>query len=320
MKWILFTTLLATITGLLGWGGHTGYINDTENRMQSPGNVKLIKNMDNSRNLPPSFRLTTSAYQRHIGPTPTRKGLNKLNASASGQFSKRGLKSILKLIPADDVMILDLRRETHGFLDGSAVSWYGYRNYENVNKTPSEIETIQNERLIQAKTVGNVRIFDDKIAAKPRPLHVNKTFSEKDLADHYDLRYVRFYVTDHHRPDDATVDQFIELVRQLPEDMWIHFHCAGGKGRATTFITMYDMIRNSRDVSIEDIIRRQHLLGGSDLYQIRRALIWKNEPATERLDFVKRFYEYTKANPNLEMSWSEFIKLELPKTQASVTL
>lgn len=307
MKWVMFTALLATVTGFLGWGGHTGYVNDAEARMPQPGNVKLIKNMDNSRSLPPSFRLSISAYQRHIGPTPTRKGLNKLNASASGQFSKRGLKSILKLIPADDVLLVDLRRESHGFLDGTAVSWYGYRNYENVNKAPIEIENTQQERLLQAKAIGNVRIFDDKVAAKPRPLHVNKAFSEKDLADHYDLGYIRLYVIDHHRPDDATVDQFLEIVRQLPDETWIHFHCAGGKGRATTFMTMYDMIRNSRDVSIDDIIRRQHLLGGSDLYQTKRALIWKNEPATERLEFVKRFYEYTKANPHLEMSWSEWI-------------
>lgn len=307
MKWTLITFACFAFAGLLGWGGHTGYVAATDLEAQHQ-NARLIKNMDNSRSLPASFRLSTSAYQRHIGHTPTRKGLSKLNASASGQFSKRALKAILKLMPADDITIVDLRQESHGFLDGTAVSWYGFRNHENKDKNPTEIEQIQNERLLQVKDAGSVRIYDDKIAAKPRALHINRSFSEQYLADHYEVQYVRFYVADHQHPDDETVDKFLAFVRNLPEGTWLHFHCAGGKGRSTTFITMYDMIRNSSEVSMADIIRRQHLLGGSDLSQTKRSSPWKNKPAVERLNFIKAFYEYTQANPNLELSWSEWKK------------
>lgn len=40
------------------------------------------------------------------------------------------------------------------------------------------------------------------------------------------------------------------------------FHCEAGEGRTTAYMAMYDMMKNP-DVSLKDILYRQHLLGGN---------------------------------------------------------
>jgi len=83
-------------------------------------------------------------------------------------------------------------------------------------------------------------------------------------------------VTDHVRPLDDAVDRFILAVRALPDGAWTHFHCEAGLGRTTTFMVLYDMLRNANRVSLEDIVRRQKILShGYDVLQ-------PDEPETGR--------------------------------------
>lgn len=42
------------------------------------------------------------------------------------------------------------------------------------------------------------------------------------------------------------IDEFIKLYKSLPKDAWLHFHCEAGKGRTTTFLAMYDMMKIHR--------------------------------------------------------------------------
>lgn len=308
MKWVLFTGFIASIAAGLGWCGHNKLIDNPFTIVKESHEVRLIKNRDNIRALPSNFRSSGSAYIRHFGSTPTRKGLVKLKMSGSSQFSKRGLKAILKAIPSNNVLLVDLREESHGFFDGTAVSLYGYHNENNMGKSGLEITKEESDFLKSVQDRGFVLMYDDKHAKEPWPVHVQKAFSESELAGHYKIQYVRLYVTDHHRPSDEVVDEFIKLVRSLPEETWIHFHCAGGKGRTTTFMIMYDMIKNAGEVSEEDIMRRQWLLGGKDLSTPTSSPGWKYEPSLERKRFLKKFYKYARDNPNLEMSWSEWLE------------
>ncbi len=116
------------------------------------------------------------------------------------------------------------------------------------------------------------------------------------------MNYLRITVTDHEKPLDDQVDLFVETVRNLSQGTWLHFHCRGGAGRTTTFMAMYDMMKNSKNVSFNDIMKRQNLIGGSDL------LSGEDEDGTQdRLDFMNMFYNYCKENQNgFQTSWSQW--------------
>ncbi len=58
------------------------------------------------------------------------------------------------------------------------------------------------------------------------------------------------------------VNYFIDFVKNQPKDSWLHFHCKEGIGRTTTFLIMYDIMKNHKDVNLNDIIKRQVLLSG----------------------------------------------------------
>ena len=58
------------------------------------------------------------------------------------------------------------------------------------------------------------------------------------------------------------VNYFMDIVKNNPENTWFHFHCKAGVGRTTTFMIMYDIIKNGNEVSLHDIIGRQLLLSG----------------------------------------------------------
>jgi hypothetical protein len=70
---------------------------------------------------------------------------------------------------------------------------------------------------------------------------------------------------------------------------------------------MADMLRNAKNVSFEDIIHRQHILGGINLAKkkSKKPDILK-EKAQSRLTFLGEFYEYAKANT--QESWLVWLK------------
>src|SRR5207302_4335960 len=138
---------------------------------------------------------------------------------------------------------------------------------------------------------------------------VKEASIERDLVSSSGTSYVRLAVTDHTRPLDDTVDRFILAVRGLPQNAWAHFHCEAGLGRTTTFLVLYDMLRNATRVSLEDLVLRQKLLGyGYDVLQPVEAGNWKAPYIDDRIAFVRAFYNYARANPNgRPQLWSEWL-------------
>jgi hypothetical protein len=274
--------------------------------------ARLIKNMDNNPQLPLNFRLMTDepleeeTAKKAIKPSYL--GLQEIKASGSAQFSELSLYEIIRNIPDSyQLIVIDLRQESHGFTDGTAVSWYGNNNWFNRHKEPSVIEREQTQLLGDIVQQKYISIYSDKYATDPDLLSVAQTQSEAELVKRLGVDYKRFYVTDHVKPSDSTVDDFITFIQHLPSNSWLHFHCAKGRGRTTTFLTMYDILHNSHRVSFEDIIARQQQIGGADLEKMSPGT-YKERDAEERYAFLQHFYDYCRANPHLEQTWSSWLQ------------
>lgn len=239
-------------------------------------------------------------------PAPSVLGLAELQISGSGQFSEKSLKTLFKTIPSWNITIVDLREESHGFVNGHAFSWYNFKNSLNDGLADEEILVTQKNKLEELSKKRAVLLYKKK--GIPFPLFVKKIDEEEDLASKYGMNYVRLPVRDHMKPDDARVDAFLAFVKSVDPETWLHFHCSAGRGRSTTYMTMYDMIHNATRVSLEDIVRRQHLINGLDLFFASPDDGWKYPHALERGEFIKQFYHYCLENPTLEKSWTEWLQ------------
>lgn len=266
----------------------------------------LIINMLNTPTLPRNFRTASTAYANSstsAANNPTRKGLNTLRISGSAQFSEEGLKALITALKnPSKLVIVDLREESHGFANGIAISWFAPKNWINAGKSRKQIEEDENRRLanlLKEKEAVFYTILekdvDDTIKEKSaQTIEVKSVANESQVVDSQHADYVRICVRDHLRPTDLAVEQFVTFIDTLNPETWIHFHCSAGRGRTTTFMAMYDMMQNANDVSFKDILVRQCLIGGTDLAHHPDINSWKYPYGVERLQFLRRFYEFCK--------------------------
>lgn len=267
---------------------------------KSTASLVLI-NMPNEYELPRNFRMTSECVKK-----PVRKNLTELNASASAQFSAESLKKILSILPTTKVTLIDLREESHGFINGTAMCWYGTRGWSNRGKTLEKIMLDEFSKLAMTSKKSFLLAYKDK--SYPQLVFPSDVYSEEALAHSLDVNYLRLPVTDHCRPCDEIVDQFVQFIKVMPEDMWLHFHCSAGKGRTTTFLAMYDIIRNAHDTPFDLIIKDQELLGGADLLAVPPDDFWKHEHAEQRAEFIRYFYQYCLENPTFDEPWSAWFE------------
>lgn len=270
----------------------------------------LVIDAINLDQLPRNFR-TTADNVATLGST---QGLFKLHTIGSAQFSELELQHVLdKYHPH---LIIDLRQESHGFINGAAISWYGKYNWANTSLSDHDAQLVENQllqslqdqasvvaRQIMSKNMGKIK------QSQTIEFQAKQITSEVELLKKYSINYVRFYIADHKKPSDEQVDNFIGCIKHLPKDQWIYIHCRGGKGRTTIFMSMRDMMENAKHLSFEEIIKRQYYLGGQNLFKMPN----KKEPtykyAVQRLQFLSKFYDYCKSNQdNFATSWRSWLK------------
>lgn len=285
----------------------------------------LIINMANESVLPSNFRTAQDSFLNKTTNLPSREGLDDLKTSGSSQFSEKSFVVLLKRLNQPTVTVIDLREESHGFINGSAVGWYGPRDWINIGKNLNQIEA--EEQILLNNSQRQKKVVVHKIEKKDlEGLLLPKTTSfiaevlvaltEKDLLKNYDVNYVRIPVTDHLHPSNEAVDLFLSYINSPSSKNWTHFHCSAGLGRTTTFMIMFDMIQNAENVSFEDILKRQWLLGGSNLQKTNVKYEWKIPHAQARIEFLKKFYDYCKYRYRYSgLSWTDYLsqfKLENP--------
>jgi hypothetical protein len=281
---------------------------------QPPQTESLSLDAPAATNLPRRFRTSAFLFGPTDGPTPSRQGLDSLRISGSGQFSPGELGVMLANLPGR-VALVDLRQESHGFLGDVAVFWFAPGNQGNPGLDAAGVAAVESGLL--AGIDGKPGVVVERVRKPTKPgepmeretvtMGPGWTRTEAEEAASRGVGSFRVAVPDRQRPGDAAVDRYLLFHRSLPEDVWLHFHCRAGAGRTTSFMLMTDMLRNAREVSFEDILVRQWLIGGVDLRDVSGK--WdKVENAQERLEFLRRFYDYAKANPNgRPLLWSQWL-------------
>ena len=262
--------------------------------------------------LPRNFRTANAAYRTDADPkkagegfeaNPSRKGLATLYASGSAEFS---VKEFDKMVPVlreqakGPIYIVDLRQESHGLINGTAVSWYGERDWGNLGKSKKAALRDEKSRLkaVRGRDVTMAKLGKDKKPVDPVTVRAASVLTEEQLVKSRGLRYFRIAATDHVWPSAENIDAFIRFTRNLPKDAWLHFHCQAGEGRTTAYLAMYDMMKNP-DLSLGTILSRQYLLGNN--YVAHRVAEpkpgdWKAAYYNQKAAMVAKFYEYVQEN------------------------
>lgn len=266
-----------------------------------------------------NFRWMNDAWQVDVrGKEPTRQGLNELRASASGQPSLAALKTLYQTIherePDAQIFLVDLRQESHGYANALPVSWYIEHNAANAGKNSYDVEADEVERLNNLRGVNTT--FEplgnaDKQTLKPITIIPRFMQTERDASEKLGIVYQRFAAADMQFPAPEVVDEFITFVVSLPQNAWLHFHCQAGHGRTTTFLVMYDILKNP-DVSLEEICKRQYLLGGSNLLLEPQGDDWYSKMARDRADKIRLFYDFVQGTraEQIGLQWSEWLEVK----------
>ena len=227
----------------------------------------------------------------------------KLRLSGSSEFDAAGLDNLARTLPGP-LTIVDLRQESHGFLNDRPVSWFAPMDEANMGKTPEEAARDEAQRLAALSKAGSaaVTVIEAKSKVggikKARTLNVDVVgvASEAQLAAARGVGYLRLYVTDDMGPDAAQVDRFVEYCRTMAPDTWLHVHCHAGDGRTTTFMVLYALLHNPTGRTLQEIVADQAAAGGVDLIgQPRKG--WKKPLYMARVAFLTRFAAYAAANP-----------------------
>lgn len=227
-------------------------------------------------------------------------GVSGRYISGSGQFSSENLKELAPKVRSiagevDKIILIDLRLESHGFINTVPVAWKGDQNLDKSIEEIFDDETTRLQDLFIAQEIDGYPIYF--IA------------TEQELAIENEFEHVRLPTLDHSHPRDEIVDEFLNIIKDNPAS-WLHVHCAVGKGRTTTFLAMFDMFYNAKDVSFDEILKRQKEIGGQDF---KKYLDTPNKHPKKqalflaRLAFLEKFYQFCHDENPYEMTWQEWI-------------
>lgn len=217
------------------------------------------------------------------------QGLSKL--SASGGDLPRFLSLWLKLSFYADkpVLIVNAESEPVNYANGIPMPILGY-----------------SDKPLQTKHYLRRLFFTGATEVAPSSVK-----SEADEAKHYNLEYINLPIFSRTITPDENIDQFVKLIDEHQKDTWFHFHCHHGLGRTTLMMAMYDILVNAPLVSLDDILKRQHALGGTDLLN---TVVWRDKIGSytqqqleNRNNFIRKFYAFVVQRKSGGMQrWSDW--------------
>ena len=179
-----------------------------------------------------------------VTPFPKKfRVIPNLNISGSAQFLPFHIKKITNEINNKNINIVDLRQESHGFINEMAVSFYSTEKALNNGLGVKEVIKQEDSDLKEIKLNSEVNIHNihGKII---KTLISQNVINEFNVAKNNGLNYIRLPVRDGHIPSPSIVDEFVKIVKSKSKKDHFHFHCKHGDGRTTTFMSMYEMMIN----------------------------------------------------------------------------
>lgn len=259
-----------------------------------------------------SFKAADEKYGLDPNYKPDETGLDTLACSASGQFSIPQLKKLKEtlepLAQGKQITIVDLRQESHGFLDERSFSWYAENNWGNKGKILEDIEADEAERfgsLVGKEVHAHAR--DDINGENEISFTPQSYTSEKAAVEEAGLSYLRLPCTDHSWPAPELIDTFIAHVQYVGIDnFWPHFHCHAGKGRTGIFMMLYDKMKNP-ELDTNEIVMRQTMTGSNypfyvDVEGYKKPLY---EEIAHNLPLLFQYVDENRADGYM-MAWSEW--------------
>lgn len=295
----------------------------------------------------PTQAITPTSLPDQFRQMPTNlANLSGTAASGSAEFSASQFQAMLAKIGQTTakfpLVVVDLRQEPHGLLELQepvngeteiAVGWFAERDWLNVAKGWPSVIVHENHRLDKASKTPSLTVYqvltksktEDGIAtAKAYPVQPTGTYqTESDFVTKFpSVSYLRLPTTDHCRPRDHEVDQFVALDASFDPTTWLHFHCRAGDGRTTTFMAMHDIIHNAPGDSLQTILARQVSIGGIDLSSMPTDKTVFSYPfSRERVKFIADFYDYVcAAKPEVyKLTWSDWVLEKFTQKQSSAS-
>ncbi|MEG0371406.1 MAG: phosphatase, partial [Clostridium sp.] len=218
--------------------------------------------------------------------------------SGSAQFTPSQLPNLKSQINHPKIFIIDLRQESHGFINDIAISFYSPQTTLNDGFTTSQTLSDEAKDLSTIPKGREVTIFH-KTTRPALNVFVESVGSEAPIVNKQNMSYTRLAVKDGSIPSPQIVDQFVALIKYQSAGSHLHFHCNEGEGRTTTFMSMYQMMHNKDKLSLQSILDYQTSIGGIVLTD-----------NLNRREFLNEFYNYTKNNKltNFRIPYSQWIK------------
>lgn len=222
------------------------------------------------------------------------RGLQDIRASGGSPTCFTFLK--WKLCHIDGpIIIVDAMSEYHGFVNSIPTALLGYHK-------PAKLKHLVRRFLLTGST----------------NIHPELVVSEEEEAKKYNLDYKKVNVGSTFISSDEAIDNVLTFYDNIPENTWLHFHCSHGKGRTSLMLVMLDTMKNAPQVSVKDIVKRQHLLGSEDLFNTE---VWENgtytkEQLENRKEFVEKFYQFIcQRKAGGLQKWSDWHQTQYKKIQ-----
>lgn len=246
-----------------------------------------------------------------------KKGIKTLFISGSAAPTLGNMIWLRKTRGTHPVYIIDLRQETHLYINGLPISLFYKRDEINWGKTSVVINETESvwakyflkSEVVQINTLGKP-LAGFKVPIEPVTIPVKEVYTEQEAAQKAGVAYLRIEVPDYHPPTTTQVDQFLTTLKAIPPDAWLHVHCAAGNGRTTMFMVMRDILANAKYVHLEDIITRHAKLGGIDLFGVSPSIAaqpWKEEYHQARKDYIKLFYTFVHSGASANQTFTSWI-------------
>ncbi len=198
-------------------------------------------------------------------------GLRELKASGGTSVRFPDLKRRLSQVKENKI-IVDGISEFHGYVKGIPTTFFAYQN-------PHPHWKYFIRRFV---FTGTPNICPELVT------------SEAQEARKHGFSYIHVKVGSKFLSSAETIDAIVNLFDNLPQNTWVHFHCHYGKGRTSIMLVMFDIMRNAPRVALNDIVKRQHLLGSEDLLNTvaYRKGSYTQEQLNQRKDFITEFYAF----------------------------